>query len=367
MMMRMLIAAGLLVLVWSSSTAEELPPLDGTVTTQILLDQKAHNAMVKASYQSNVKTIYFHLEEIIKKILAHKQKWTSKYNGDLGKIAKEVNKHRTKEKAAMKKYISAKGKASGAKKLSDLKNKSWQKAKNKLKQKINDAKKAKKALKGLYVKGLKQKAGEICMIRKIQCMVAKFNGEAKLQKKYCGVCTDDKKAKMIEKWVTASGKAATKPANVQMLGAVGRLVKNKRTNTVTVPTDFSLEFSITLKGRVGNWGSVFHFTKGGNCCNHGQRIPAMWFKPNSNTFIVVDGTNKNGNAYGNCGTVPFNKKTQIKMRFGRKTATVWVNGKTGCTLKRDDRQVWKDVQFWNADPWYPAANAVVTRTKMTTF
>lgn len=52
--------------------------------TEMLLDEKAHQAAVKASYQSNVKTIYFHLEEIIEKILAHKQKWTAKYNGDLG-------------------------------------------------------------------------------------------------------------------------------------------------------------------------------------------------------------------------------------------------------------------------------------------
>ena len=33
------------------------------------------------------------------------------------------------------------------------------------------------------------------MIRKIQCMVAKFNGEAALQTKYCGVCADDKKVR----------------------------------------------------------------------------------------------------------------------------------------------------------------------------
>ena len=40
--------------------------------------QAAHKAAVKASYQTNVKTIYFHLEEIIKKIIAHKTKWTNK-------------------------------------------------------------------------------------------------------------------------------------------------------------------------------------------------------------------------------------------------------------------------------------------------
>jgi len=163
---------------------------DDTPYTQMLLDEKTHKAAVKASYQTNVKTIYFHLEEIIKKILAHKTKWTNKYNGDLAKIAKEVLKHKNIAKGKEKKYMAAKGKAEAAKALAKTKNKSWQKAKNKLKQKIKDAKKQKKALKGLYLKGLKQKAGEICMIRKIECMVAKFNGEATLQAKYCGACKE---------------------------------------------------------------------------------------------------------------------------------------------------------------------------------
>merc|ERR1711937_19954 len=64
---------------WQSDEAEdadteELAIEDEAPVTQILLDEKAHKAAVKASYQSNVKTIYFHLEEIIKEILAHKKK-----------------------------------------------------------------------------------------------------------------------------------------------------------------------------------------------------------------------------------------------------------------------------------------------------
>lgn len=160
------------------------------VETQILLDEKSHKAAVKASYQSNVKTIYFHLEEIINKILAHKTKWTSKYNGDLAKIAQGLVKHQANVKDKMEKYIDAKGKKGAADKLAALKGKSYNKAKAKLEAKKADADKERKALKGLYVKGLKQKEGEICMIRKIQCMVAKFNGEASLQKKYCGACEE---------------------------------------------------------------------------------------------------------------------------------------------------------------------------------
>ena len=59
------------------------------------IPEEAHKAAVKASYQTNVKTIYFHLEEIIKKILVHKSKWTAKYNGDLAKIAKGLLKHKS--------------------------------------------------------------------------------------------------------------------------------------------------------------------------------------------------------------------------------------------------------------------------------
>jgi len=173
---------------------EELEEEEEAPVTEILLDEKAHKAAVKASYQSNVKNIYFHLEEIIKKILAHKTKWTKKYNGDLMKIAKEVLKHKKKSKKAMKKFAKAKGKSAAAKAVAKSKYKSYQKAKAKLKQKIKDATKMKKSLKALYVKGLKQKAGEICMIRKIQCMVAKFNGQMKLQKKYCAKCVDYTKA-----------------------------------------------------------------------------------------------------------------------------------------------------------------------------
>jgi len=215
---------------------------DNAPIRQMLLDEAAHKAAVKQSYQTNVKTIYFHLEEIIKKILAHKTKWTNKYNGDLGKIAAEVLKHKNKAKAKEKKYVAAKGKAEAAKALAKTKNKSWQKAKNKLKQKIKDAKNAKKALKDLYLKGLRQKAGEICMIRKIQCMVAKFNGEAALQTKYCGVCTDDKKAKMVTSWSnggdsSAKGPTVSKGPKHKKVVVIGSQSKSQ-TKTASAPPGY---------------------------------------------------------------------------------------------------------------------------------
>ena len=43
-------------------------------------------------------------------------------------------------------------------------------------------------LKKMYLAGLEQKAGEICMIRRIQCTVAKFNKDTHL--KCGGACVD---------------------------------------------------------------------------------------------------------------------------------------------------------------------------------
>jgi len=245
--------------------AEELVTHDNP-QTQMLLDEAAHKKAVKASYQTNVKTIYFHLEEIIKKILAHKTKWTNKYNGDLAKIAKEVLKHKNIAKNKEKKYTAAKGKAEAAKALAKTKNKSWQKAKNKLKQKINDAKKQKKALKGLYLKGLRQKAGEICMIRKIECMVAKFNGEAALQAKYCAACTDDTKAKTVQTWVDSAGKAV-KPAAGPAAG--------KPTKLTGTATQSSTGWSgPASKGIDGNTNTQYS----GGSCTHTYNKPKEWWK-----------------------------------------------------------------------------------------
>ena len=51
---------------------------------------------------------------------------------------------------------------------------------------------------GAHVVMHAQQAGEICMIRKIECMVATFNGEEALKAKYCADCTDDTKAKTVQ-------------------------------------------------------------------------------------------------------------------------------------------------------------------------
>ncbi len=67
----------------ATSATEQLSEVSPKFEMLTELSEDDHTTMltadVKASYQSNVKTIYTHLEEIIKKILAHKKAWTEKY------------------------------------------------------------------------------------------------------------------------------------------------------------------------------------------------------------------------------------------------------------------------------------------------
>jgi hypothetical protein len=155
--------------------------------------------------------------------------------------------------------------------------------------------------------------------------------------------------------------------NVRVLGTPGQLVKNKFVKTMNLPKDFTLEFDLTLKGVVRQWASVFHFTTGNDCCAHGSRIPAMWFRPGSKTFIVVDGTQSNGNAHNNHGSLTIGKKVSIKMKATRNSFDTYIDGKKTGSINRSgkDRKAWKNVKFYMADPWYPAANAVVSQIKIT--
>jgi hypothetical protein len=155
--------------------------------------------------------------------------------------------------------------------------------------------------------------------------------------------------------------------NVQLLGKAGKLIKNRHVKTMNLPKDFTLEFDLTLKGTVSGWGSVFHFTTGSDCCAHGSRIPAMWFRPNSKTFIIVDGNQKNGNAHSNHGSLTVGKKVSIRMVARKHSFDTYVDGKKTGSLNRSgkDRRAWKNVKFYMADPWYPAANAQISQIKFT--
>ena len=65
---------------------------------------------------------------------------------------------------------------------------------------------------------------------------------------------------------------------------------------------FKIEFSITVTktpSSTSGDASIFHFTgTGENCCNEGDRIPAMWINRDG-YFHIASSVNGNGNYYKN--------------------------------------------------------------------
>jgi hypothetical protein len=169
------------------SDSYDLAPVSGAVE-ESLLDLDAANKARRESYQSNVGTVYTHLNEIIRKILVHKKAWSVKYEEDLTRVAKELADHLLKERDARKAKDAADNKEVVAAAEAKRKNNAWIKAHADLNQKKKDADKERHDLKVMFDKGNGMKAGDIAMIVRIRCMVSDFNKDSKYK------CDKDGKA-----------------------------------------------------------------------------------------------------------------------------------------------------------------------------
>jgi len=56
-----------------------------------------------------------------------------------------------------------------------------------------------------------------------------------------------------------------------------------------IQDNYRISFDITVFGTINYYANIFHFTKGGNCCYFGQRIPALFLFPDSTKFYWIAG------------------------------------------------------------------------------
>merc|ERR1711892_1369045 len=109
------------------------------------------------------------------------------------------------------------------------------------------------------------------------------------------------------------------------------------------PTDYVLKFGIEPKGTVSGWNSIIHFTNNKNCCAYGARVPGIWFHSGTTRLHVSTGTTTNGNHYQDLSEqLAINKKSIVEVRVVGSLAKVFIG-----------------------DPWYPAANAIISDISFT--
>jgi hypothetical protein len=102
------------------------------------------------------------------------------------------------------------------------------------------------------------------------------------------------------------------------------LAQNTELASVDLPLDYDIGFTITPAAEeVAGWSNLIHITAtGGNCCEHGDRVPGVWFYGNTRRMHIRDGSGKDGN--GGCDPeeeLPADSPTAVRLEM-RVTGTV---------------------------------------------
>jgi hypothetical protein len=145
--------------------------------------------------------------------------------------------------------------------------------------------------------------------------------------------------------------------------------------------DYIIEMEFTFHNIVGNWGSLVHVTaNNGNCCGWGERIPAVWFFPNSDSrYHFRTGLPQSGNHGVDCNTnmeqgVRYNVKFIRDIAADGRTVTDVVIqdgvelGRVVAQANQDiSNKVFEDAYVYVADPWYEPAGVTLHTFKINTF
>jgi hypothetical protein len=160
-----------------------------------------------------------------------------------------------------------------------------------------------------------------------------------------------------------------------------RLTK-KLLSRVDMPAgDYVIEMDFTFHNIVGNWGSLVHVTvTNGNCCSWGDRIPAVWFHPNSaSKYHFRSGLPQSGNHGVDPNTV-MEPGVRYNLKFirdigadGRTVTDVVVQdgvelGRLVAEANQDiSSKIFHDAYVYAADPWYDAAGITLHSLKINHF
>jgi len=121
-------------------------------------------------------------------------------------------------------------------------------------------------------------------------------------------------------------------------------------------SNMSISFWLDISTLSGSWRNIFHFTNtGNNCCNVGDRVPALWIYPDNATNLHYrSSTENNGNNGIDTDPIPLNQPSCIVLVFNNKTATIYINSSVNRTITYSDEIIPAnpDCKLYMADPWH---------------
>jgi cytochrome b involved in lipid metabolism len=149
------------------------------------------------------------------------------------------------------------------------------------------------------------------------------------------------------------------------------LAQRRPTKGKVIATGFNetkqwrLSFEIYQYGKVRNWGSIVHVTKGPN----GSRLPGIWLAPYSSALHMCMWTHKTTNDCWNSPALAMKKYHKIVMMQKRHSngkfyLTYWIDGTRKAYKLQNKPQAFRNLRVYSADPWYASPLAVIKNLRM---
>jgi len=143
------------------------------------------------------------------------------------------------------------------------------------------------------------------------------------------------------------------------------LQRGQIVGSVNIPRgDYTLSFTITMRGTVGDWGSIIHVTKGANCCNSGDRAPGIWTSPGGTTLHIVFGDETDGNwRIDSTNPLPIGQPVNVSITAQGSSVSATIGNKTYSRTQPTRRPTGNNYNIYMSDPWYEPANATIENIK----
>lgn len=121
---------------------------------------------------------------------------------------------------------------------------------------------------------------------------------------------------------------------------------------------YTVEADITVtKIPDDSWTNVFHFTKGENLANYGDRIPSVWINKGAEHFYIASAVSGNKD-YKKTFDFDVGKKYHLKIQqiqSGNKIIyEVLVDGNTIHSGENTNPKDFENVKVYVSDPWHDA-------------
>merc|ERR1712106_758337 len=143
-------------------------------------------------------------------------------------------------------------------------------------------------------------------------------------------------------------------------GGEFRISKNNQIGTLQrLGLQFVITFELSFNTvPASNSNNILHFTTGDNCCDSGERIPALWY--HSTGFSLCSAISGSGNKDK---FIPYSPKvntwyhmeiSQLLKDNGEIVFEWKIDGTSHWSITNTDTRAFTNVKMFTGDPWYAA-------------